>query len=284
MLTAIDHDRPMKGGAVMGYGFERSSRCFGWVVGALCVLIASSASAGFWDIEREDQRDWYVKIAGGAFWQDIDGSFKVETNLGGVRVTDQTLDLEDATNGFVEVDLQLFRKHHLRVAIIPIRFEGTRVLDETLEIGDITLPLMERVKTEITADTYELSYRYDFYFGKWVTLSPLISVAALDASYDIEAKNLGRKWRNQQWLPVPAIGLRAEAHPLSRLNIFTELKAFTIGKKATMWDLQGGLEIFPIRWFSVLAGYRVIDYDVDWDDIVIDARFKGPFVGGAFRF
>jgi len=28
----------------------------------------------------------------------------------------------------------------------------------------------------------------------------------------------------------------------------------------------------------------VIDYDVDWFDVVIDTRFHGPFVGGGLRF
>jgi hypothetical protein len=243
-----------------------------------------SGSRGFWAIERDDQRDWIIKIAGAAFWQDIEGHLNVETSVGGVRVSDKTLGLDDNFSGFAEVDLQLFRKHHLRVAAIPMSFKGTRKLDETLEIGGVVLPLQERVETKLKVNTYELSYRYDFYLGQWVTLAPLIQVSAVDGGYDIEAENTGFDWKESQWLPVPAVGLRAEFHLLPRLQVFGEGKGFTIGDKFTVWDVQGGVEIFPIRWFSVLAGYRVIDYDVDWDELVINSRFQGPFVGGALRF
>jgi len=34
----------------------------------------------------------------------------------------------------------------------------------------------------------------------------------------------------------------------------------------------------------LFAGYRYLDVDIDEDDVLIDASFKGPYAGALIRF
>jgi len=260
-----------------------------WLVAGIALIAASAAAEGpasssIWDMTRQDQRDWIIKVSGGASYADLDGWFDVDHAFGTTRVRDEDLNLDNDWNGWVEVDLQLFKKHHLRATAIPMKFKGKRELDAVLNIGPIALPINETLETVLRTDTYELAYMYDFYLGDWVTLSPLLHLAGVHGKFDIEAKDSNNDWKESQWLPVFAVGMRAEFHLLPRLQVFGEGKGITIGKKATYWDAQAGLEIWPLKWVSIIGTYRWIDYDVDWDNLVLNARMEGPFIGASIRW
>jgi hypothetical protein len=251
---------------------------------ALPCLVATEASAAWWNVEHEDHRTWKISLSGGAFRQDIDGKVQVETVLGGGMVGVDTLDLDHDTSGWGEIDLQLFRKHHLRFVYLPIEFDGDTVLDVPISFGGTTFDVADRVKSYARLDTYELSYRYDIYLGKWATLSPLVQLSLVDGRVEVNDETLGVDSDESQLVPVPALGLHAEVYPLARVGVFGEGKAFTIGNEGTMWDVQGGLNLHLIRHLHLTASYRVVDYNVDYLDVEVDTRIQGPYVGATLRF
>jgi hypothetical protein len=255
-------------------------------------LLLSFGSAGataddsrsFWSVDHDDHRTWKLALSGGVYEQKLEGQVQFDTAFGDAFVDVDILDLDKDTNGWGEVDLQLFQKHHLRFAYIPIQFDGDTVLSRTIEFGGGSFDITDRVSSTLEMNTYELSYRYDIYLGKWLTVSPLIQVSAVDGRAEISDETLGLGTEESQWVPVPALGVRAEFYPLSRIGIFAEGKGMTIGDPATMWDVQGGVTLHLLRWLSLRGSYRVIDYDVDYKGYKVDARIKGPFAGATLRF
>jgi len=251
---------------------------------ALLCLGGTSATAAWWDVDHDDHRTWKVALSGGAFRQDLDGRVRVDSALGSAMVDADVLDLEHEDSGWGEVDLQLFQKHHLRLLYLPIEFDGDAILELPIRFGDISFDISDRVTSELKIHTYEVSYRYDIYLGKRFTISPLLTVSLVDAKLDVADETLGLDWEEHQLVPFPELGLRIEAYPFARLGLFVEAKGFTIGDKATEWDVQGGASLHLNKHFLVSASYRVIDYDVDWFGVVIDTRFKGPFFGAHVVF
>jgi len=245
---------------------------------------AADDSRSWWSVDHDDHRTWTLSLSGGVYRQKLSGDVNLETAFGDAFVDVDVLDLDDDTNGWGEVDLQLFQKHHLRLAYIPIKFEGDTLLTQSIEFGGETFEISDRVSSELRMSTLELSYRYDIYLGRWVTLSPLIQVSAIDGRVKVRDDTLGLEADESQWVPVPALGLRAEFYPLARIGIFAEGKGFTIGDPATMWDVQGGVTLHLLRWLALRGSYRVIDYDVDYQGYKVNARVQGPFVGATLRF
>ena len=254
-----------------------------WMTALLC-LGATSARAAWWNVEYDDHRSWKIALSGGAFRQALDGKVQLDSALGSAMVDVDLLDVKHEDSGWAEIDLQLFRKHHLRLLYLPIEYDGDAALDEPIRFGDITFDLSDRVKSNLDLDDYEVSYRYDIYLGKWVTLSPLIQVSLIDGRIKVEDETQLVTLNESELVPVPALGLRAEVYPIAHLGAFAEAKGFTIGSAASTWDVQGGLRLHLIRNFFVSGSYRVIDYNVDYMDVDVDVRTQGPFVGATLRF
>jgi hypothetical protein len=254
-----------------------------WMIAALC-LAAAEAPAGFWDMDFEDHRAWKIDLAGGGFNLDADGRVGFET--GGRQITFgvDALGLDDITSGWGTIDLQLFRKHHLRFHFLPLRYDGDVFIATALPPEDPVFDFQDRVESTAKLYTYQLGYLYDIYLGKHFTISPLIILALVDAKLEIVDQTLILDWEESQLVPFAELGLRIAAYPFARLGLFVEGKGFTIGEKATEWDVMGGASVHVNKHFFVSASYRVIDYDVDWFDVVIDTRFKGPFFGAHLRF
>jgi len=256
-----------------------------WVIAALC-LTAAEAPAGFWDMEFEDLRTWKVELAGGGFNLDPEGRVGFETSGREIVFGVDSLGLDDITTGWGTINLQLFQKHHLRFHFLPIEYNGDVFTDVALPPppADPVIAFQDRVKSTAKLYTYQLTYLYDIYLGKHFTISPLFTVALVDAKVEVRDQTLGIGWEESQLVPFPEIGLRIAAYPLARVGLVAEAKGFTIGDKASEWDVRGGVTLHVNKHFFLSGSYRVIDYDVDWFDVIIDTRFKGPFFGAHLVF
>jgi len=253
------------------------------LIAALC-LTAAEAPAGFWDMEFEDQRSWKVEFAGGGFKMDADGRVGFETGGRDIAFGVDALGLDDITSGWGTIDLQLFQKHHLRLHFLPLEYNGDVFTDVAIPPDDPVFEFQDRVKSTARLYTVQLTYLYDIYLGKHFTISPLLTLGLIDGKVEVRDRTLGIGWEESQLVPLPELGLRIEAYPLARVGIFAEAKGFTIGSKASEWDVQGGVSLHLNKHFFLSGSYRVIDYDVDWFDVIIDTRFKGPFFGGHLLF
>jgi hypothetical protein len=52
----------------------------------------------------------------------------------------------------------------------------------------------------------------------------------------------------------------------------------------SFFDVDAQVEFSPLPLVGLFAGYRYLDVDIDEDDVLIDASFKGPYAGALIRF
>lgn len=249
-----------------------------------CPLLAG-AEEPWYSVYRGDHRDWTVSLTGGFALMDLDGGATIDESLGDTDISfSGTLDLPEVETFWAEAELQLFRGQHLRFAYTPMRFGGDEVLDETIVVDGTTYGIGDLVDSELRFDQYELSFYSEIWLGEYLNVAPVVQVTLVDAAFEIENETLAVSEKESAWLPLPYLGLRAEAYPLSRLEIFAEAKGMTIGSPATILDLSGGLALHLTRNFSVLGRYRWSDYAVEFSDTEIDLEIGGPYVGARVRF
>jgi hypothetical protein len=235
-------------------------------------------------MDFEDHRSWKIDLAGGGFNLDADGRVGFETAGGNITFDVNALGLNDITSGWGTVDLQLIQKHHLRFHFLPLKYDGDVSFIVNIPPRNPVISFPDRLESTAKLYTYQLSYLYDIYLGKHLTISPLLTLTIVDAKLDIRDQTSRLSFNESQVVPFPEIGLRIEAYPLARVGLFAEGKGFTVGHKATEWDAQAGVSLHVNKHFFLSGSYRVIDYDVDWFGIVIDTRFKGPFFGAHVVF
>ncbi len=236
-------------------------------------------------MHRGDHRDWTVSVTGGLSLLDLDGSGTVDEGLGDTSISlDGTLDLSGIESWWGEIDLQLLRGQHLRFAYTPMGFDGSEVLDTAIVVDGISYDIGDLVDSDLKLDQYEISFRSEIWLGEYVSIAPLVQVSLVDASIEIENQTLGISEKESALLPLPYLGLRAEVFPLARLGLFAEAKGFTIGSKASVWDVSGGLSLHLTRNFSLMGRYRLSDYDLGYTDTEIDLRVGGLFLGTTVRF
>ena len=247
--------------------------------------LQASAEEPWYSVYRSDHREWTVALTGGMALLDLDGRGTIDESLGDTAISlDGTLDLSEVESFWGEIDLQLFRGQHLRFAYTPMRFEGTELLDVAIVVDGDTYGVGDLVDSKLKFDQYELAYRGEIWLGEYVSLAPLVQVTLVDGSVEISNETLGLSEKESLLLPLPYVGGRAEVHPLARLRLFAEAKGFTIGSKARLWDVLGGLSVQLTRNFSLMAQYRMSDYSVDFLDTEIDLSIGGPFFGTTVRF
>jgi outer membrane protein len=203
--------------------------------------------------------------------------------------TRDTLDLEsdlhyeDETRvtGRLNIDMPLFIPN-LYVMATPMEFEGNG--DETFKFGNAIVNGPFQSKT--TLDHLDVALYYGI---------PLLETASLDTLnidlginvriYDLKLQMLAAGVNEQEdWtVPVPMVFLALQFRP-------REWLAFEAEGRGTSY--KGNLNyslIARVRWnmlgpMFITGGYRYDKIDVDYEDVVVNADFSGPFAEIGFGF
>jgi opacity protein-like surface antigen len=248
----------------------------------LTSLAAGSAEAAFWEVAHEDHRTWFLQFTGGVTMQRIEGDLSLD---GSSKLdVDDTLDLDNAKTYWGRLDFQPFIGHHLVTHYQPLSFKGENTLGEDLDFNGAIFPAGDLIESKIDLTVYDFSYRYDLFLGEKVNVSPIVSATLIDAKVEVEDKTAGLKESEDILFPMPALGVRVEGFPISRVGIFGEAKGFALGSKAITLNAEGGLSIHLIRNLALNATYRYTLYDVDHKSLDINTVMSGPYVGLSLRY
>jgi len=243
---------------------------------------APAADAAFWEVAHEDHRMWLVQFTGGVTMQRIEGDFTLD---GDSKLdVDNTLDLDRSKNYWAKLDFQPFIGHHIVTHYQPLSFRGKNNLTEDININGTIFPAGDLVDSKIELTTYDFSYRYDLFVGEKVNVSPLVSATLFDAKVDIRDQTTGINESEDVFFPVPSVGVRVEAFPISRLGLFGEAKGFALGSKAVTLNAEGGFSVHLVRNASLNATYRYQLYDLDHKGLDVNTVMHGPYVGLSLRY
>jgi hypothetical protein len=68
------------------------------------------------------------------------------------------------------------------------------------------------------------------------------------------------------------------------LQLFAEVSGLPAGGLGHVVDAEAGVRFVPIRFFTLLAGYRILDIRAEEGGDSAKLRLHGPFVGASLRF
>lgn len=175
---------------------------------------------------------------------------------------------------------------HFRVGYTPVDFDGNNTLTREIVFAGQTFSAAENVISRLDMDMIDAEVQVDLFRPSLIAASFSLGVMA-KVKYvdgDVELKSATVTERKDFQAPIPMIGLAAG---VGLLQDFVRVDARAAGIAYSGNHLfEGDLyaSVVPFPFLRVQAGYRLIDLKLDEDDILVDLRLKGPYVGAQLSF
>ena len=236
----------------------------------------------------QDIQNSRFSFEAGVWFKSFDGNFTLDTSKKDTEVDlGSDLKIGDDDNFSGRIEVQPWLDHHFRVGYNIMDFSGYNGDTRALTIDGKPYGLHSKVSTDLSMDVLELGYRYDLFKGDNFVVAPEFQIDLVDFEidiHDIPAAGVMTRSKEDQWIPLPMIGVRGEYSFHPRVSVFADIKGFTIGDTASVADIEAGAQINIVKNFSIDAGYRYLYIDFDISDVKGDLTIDGPFVAGKIQF
>ena len=176
--------------------------------------------------------------------------------------------------------------HRLTFGYTPLSYSGSSVLGREITFAGTTFSVHAPVNTELSIRMLDLEYQYTlldmenllagFSLGA-IGQIKFVDGEAKIASGGIQAKGTAR-------LPLPMVGLGAHVGLLADI---LEARAKLTGISYSghyLYEAQADISFTPFPFLDLHAGYRQISLRIDRDDLFVDGRFTGPYLGLTVSF
>ena len=170
------------------------------------------------------------------------------------------------------------RRHEIEFHYFDSKRDGSRTLDQDVQIGDIFLPKGTGVNTEFELQFANLDYVYNFLMDDRVRMGLSVGLHTTGVRLKV-AETGGLKVEEEEFTaPLPMVGFRSEVILPKNWRIITDLNLFYLeydqytGRLA---DIAFALEWRPWKRFGLGAAVNAIDYDVEADDSASLANWNG---------
>ena len=216
-----------------------------------------------------------------------DGDFAVSGgSLSGTSMDmDDDLGFDDSEEYTLEAALQL-GSFRLFAGYLPINFSGDGVLTEAVDFNGETFVANSHVESDVDIDIYEAGLAWYLVnvddLPVRIQLGPELAVKYVDASVEMRDSN-GLSESESVKVPLPTVGLRGRVAVADFLGVVGRV-GYMEYQDNSFFDVDAQVEFSPIPLVGLFAGYRYLDIDIDEDDVLIDASFKGPYAGALIRF
>jgi hypothetical protein len=226
----------------------------------------------------------------GRYWiTDLKGNIKVtEAHLG--TDIDLKRDLGIKDENFPEARLTWYTgpKSKIRLAYTQVGFEGDENVDRTIEFRGQTYTIGSRVETDVKVKYLRLGWAWQFIdIGEGtVKLGTLLEVKGVWAKASLEAPDVILPVRESKTFlfGLPTLGVALDINPHKMVNIFGEISGLPAGNYGYMYDAEAGIKLIPVKFLSVIVGYRIFDVKAKDNSDFAKLRFYGPFAGATLRF
>ena len=235
-----------------------------------CYQLEVSAQAGYAQLALDGDLGYVNGSSSAEIRQDIESAFGLGDDQGSVY-------------GRASVD---FGVPTLTASGFLFEDEGQGVL--TADFGD-NLVANTPVASEFSMANAKVSYVFDISLGP-VTVSPGIAADFIDLSMEVRDTLGIVSEKVELQAPIPLAFLRAGLD-FGIVGAMVEggyMQVDIDDVEAKMLDIEALVELRPLDWLNVFAGYRSIQVQaeglIDEDQADIDIGVSGWLIGGGIRF
>ena len=198
-----------------------------------------------------------------------------------------TLGIEDESFPSFEVFLG-HKRHRLTVAYTPVSYSGATMLNQKIVFNGQTFTANTPVNSSLDLRMLDADYRYAFLDAEngvaGFSLGLILQVKFIDGEAKIHAPSLQTGSDFSFQVPLPMLGLGAHVGLLSDI-LALRAKATGIAYSGNyLYEAQADLSFTPFPFVDIHGGYKVIRLKIDYDDLLLDSQFTGPYVGLAVSF
>ncbi len=250
-------------------------------VALLAILFLSPASS--W---AQTGEDYNVEFEGRYWKPKLDSTIKMVENSIGTEV-EAIDDLGfDEKEDFGEGRLQIkfFKRHKFNFSYLPLKWDGDRVLNRTIQFNGQTFNAGVRVQSELDLKLFKGGYEYDFIVGDHGFLGGAIDVMVADTHVQLKAPISAIDQTEDVTLPLPMVGLIGRVYPIKWVNLTAKVSGLPLGGYGHIIDAEASININPIKYVGISAGYRYLDFKAERKDDSVDYRLDGPFLTLNVRF
>jgi hypothetical protein len=185
----------------------------------------------------------------------------------------------DDSESFPEGRVTLnFGKHRLRYGFMPLEWDATKTITETVTFGGKDYTGGAVVDTTLKADYHRLGYEYDFIDVLSNRFGIIFEVKYFDFEAGLKADGLGFDEAESLKAPIPTLGLAAQFGLPGMFSIAGEVTGIGTGSDLYLYDAEVGVILTPAPFIRISGGYRIFELHVEDDDDEATLTLSGPYV------
>jgi outer membrane protein len=226
----------------------------------------------------------------GAWYQQPSGtlSFDKTTNADDLDLeSDLGYDDQWKPSGRLKIDMP-FLIPNIYLMYTPMKWSETGSKDFDFSFGGENFQGNVPFDSELKMNHLDAALYYGIPGIKTATADVLnidlgLNLRLLDFRAEIEQKDIDQKESESYLLPVPMIYGGMQIEPVNWLAL--DLEGRGIAYSNNHWvSLIARLKVRPFGPLFVAGGYRYDNVKIDYEDVDVDADFKGPFAEAGFDF
>jgi len=225
----------------------------------------------------------------GAYWfPTFSGEFRLDSNgtQGTLVDVQDDLGVDDENFFFGEAWLWV-GDHHLTLSGMKIDYSGDETLSDPIVFGGTTFPPGVRAESSLEYLMLDLSYQYDLVdlenFLAGFSLGPILQVKYMDGEVKMKGREPVTGFQVEESenfrFPIPMLGVGAHVGILAD---WVEARGKAAGmtyQGNSLIEAMGEIGVTPFPFLEIVGGYRYFSIDVDEQDVVLDFKQHGPYVG-----
>jgi len=200
------------------------------VLGMLVFMVLLQSGPAFAEDEKYPEK--FMLRLGGYTVSNAETIARLDANNAPVGAhIDFTKDLGlDTTAAVARLDgLYRFNEHHgLGFAWYALKFTGSRDVNRNIDWGNLPIPALTQVNTEIRFDVYKINYQYSLFHNEKAELGVLAGLHFLKTFVGVDAVGIGQTKNTAVTAPLPVLGLYADYHFTPRMSAYYNLQFFAI--------------------------------------------------------
>jgi outer membrane protein len=226
----------------------------------------------------------------GAWYQQPSGTLSFDK-----ATSSDDLDLEDDLGygdkwqpiGRLKIDMP-YRIPNLYLMYTPMKWDETGSKNVAFSFGGINFNADVDFDSELKMNHLDAALYYAIPGIRTATADVLnidlgLNFRLLDFRVEIEQDLLGRKESESYFLPIPMLYAGMQIEPLNWIALDLEGRGIYYSNNHYV-SLIGRLKVMPFGPLFAAGGYRYDNIKIDYQDVDVDADFKGPFAEVGFDF